>query len=108
MPGLYPITQQKPTKQWCLVGTMGLVVQLVEFLPHTHGVSSTAYNHVWWHLPIIPTQEKWRQEDQKFKAAISYIPSSWPVLSFMRPRFKNENLRGTDAISSSPGSALKK
>lgn len=80
MPSLYPTTQQKPTKQWCLTGT--------ECLPHVHGVSVTANSHVWWLMPIIPAQEKWRQGDHQFKTTMSYISSSWPVLGFMKPCFK--------------------
>jgi hypothetical protein len=28
---------------------------------------------VWWHTPVIPVLEKWRQEDQEFKASLNFF-----------------------------------
>jgi hypothetical protein len=47
-------------------------------------------NGVWGYIPVIPTLEEWRQEDQEFKASLSYM--RW--VSKQKEEKKNLKLKG--------------
>jgi hypothetical protein len=44
-------------------------------------------NQEWWHRPVIPAFERWRQADQKFKVNLDFKAS----LGNIRPFSKQNN-----------------
>lgn len=54
------------TKTWAVA-----IAQRAKHLPRMHKalglIPSTTYPWVWWHMPIIPALQRWRQKNKKFK-----------------------------------------
>lgn len=47
-----------------------LVKHLLRMQKAVDSIHSIALNGAWRHIPVIPTFKRWREEDEKFSAAL--------------------------------------